>query len=60
MVKVTNKRQDTPQKKLTRTIHRVGYWLGSWVRVQTRWLRLAAVTLLLWAQVVRCASTVAG
>jgi len=52
MVKVTNKRQDTPQKKLTRTIHRVGCWLGSWLRVRTRWLPLAAVTLLLWALVV--------
>jgi len=52
MVKVTNKRQDTPQKKLTRTIHRVAYWLGSWLRVRTRWLPLAAVTLLLWTLVV--------
>ena len=52
MVKVTNKRQDTPQKKLTRTMHRVGCWLGSWRRVRTRWLPLAAVTLLLWALVV--------
>ena len=47
MVKVTNKYQDTPQKKLTRTIHRVGCWLGSWLRVRTRWLLLAAVSLLL-------------
>ena len=46
---MTNKRQDTAQKKLTRTIHRVGCWLGSWLRVRTRWLPLAAVTLLLWA-----------
>ncbi len=51
-MKVNNKRQDTPHKKLTRTIYRVGCWLGSWLRVRTRWLPLAAVTLLLWALVV--------
>ena len=51
-MKVTNKRQDTPQKKLTRTVHRVGSLLGSWLRVRTRWLPFAAVTLLLWALVV--------